>query len=105
MSLFELFCVIPAFLILVTALARLNDIKKTQTQKRWWIRRVGLLLVFVGMVLFIGGFFFTYATGWRQIMALCSLWGVLLTWMTTPGMPPWHKYIARNDAVDQGTTT
>lgn len=97
MSLYELLCVIPAFLILITALARLNDIKKNQSSKRWWVRRMGLLMVFVGMVLFISGFFFTYSTGWRQVMALCSLWGVLLTWMTTPGMPPWHRYISRND--------
>lgn len=97
MTLYELLCVIPAFLILVTALARLNDIKKSQNSKRWWVRRLGLLMVFVSMTMFIGGFFFVFAPYWKQVVALSGLWGVLLTWATTPGMPPWHKYIARND--------
>lgn len=97
MSLYQLFCVIPAFLILITALARLNDIKKSQNSKRWWVRRMGLLMVFVSMSIFIAAHFFTFAPYWRQVTALLGLWGVLLTWMTTPGMPPWHKYIARND--------
>jgi uncharacterized membrane protein YdjX (TVP38/TMEM64 family) len=97
MSLYQLLCVIPAFLILITALARLNDIKRSQNSKRWWVRRLGLLGVFVSMTMFIAGFFFTFAPYWKQVIALAGLWGVLLTWMTTPGMPPWWKYIARND--------
>lgn len=97
MSLYQLLCVIPAFLILITALARLNDIKRSQNSKRWWVRRLGLLGVFVSMTMFIAGFFFTFAPYWRATIALAGLWGWLLTWMTTPGMPPWWKYIARND--------
>lgn len=100
MTLYQILCAIPAFLILVTALARLNDIRRSQSSKRWWVRRVGLLLVFVSMSVFLGGFFFTFAPYWKQVTALCGLWGVLLTWMTTPGMPPWWKYISRNDAPD-----
>lgn len=99
MSLYQLFCVIPAFLILITALARLNDIKRNQNSKRWWVRRMGLLGVFVSMTMFIAGFFFTFAPYWRAVIALSGLWGFLLTWMTTPGMPPWWKYIARNDPL------
>lgn len=100
MNLYQLLCVIPAFLILVTALARLNDIKRSQNSKRWWVRRIGLLGVFVSMTMLIAGFFFTFAPYWRPVTALSGLWGVLLTWMTTPGMPPWWKYIARNDSPE-----
>lgn len=97
MNLYDVACILAAFLILVTALARLNDIKRSQNAKRWWVRRVGLLMVFVAMAMFIAGFFTTYAAYWSQIRQLFTLWGVLLTWMTTPGMPPWHKYISRHD--------
>lgn len=97
MTLYQLLCVIPAFLILVTALARLNDIKIVQRSKRWIVRRCGLLMVFVSMTIFVAAHFFTFAPYWWQIMTFTGLWGVCLTWMTTPGMPPWWKYIARND--------
>lgn len=102
MTLYQFFCVVPALLLLITALARLNDIGKAQRSKRWWARRLGLLMVFVGMTIFIAAHFFTFAPYWRQVMALLSLWGFTLTWMTTPGMPPWWKYISRNDAPDTG---
>ena len=100
MTLYQLFCVIPAFLILITALARLNDVKKHQLCKRWIVRRLGLLMVFVSMSIFIASYFTTFAPYWWQIMMLNGLWGFCLTWMTTPGMPPWWKYIARNDVEE-----
>ena len=103
MTLYEILCAIPALFILVTALARLNDIRRDQSSKRWWVRRMGLLMVFVAMVLRIGGYFFTFAPYWQQVTVLLFMWGVLLTWMTTPGMPPWWKYISRNDVSPDDT--
>lgn len=97
MNLFDILCVIAALLILVTALARLNDIKRMQNSKRWWTRRFGLLLVSVSMVMMISAYFTTGTPYWNQIMRITGLWGFALTWLTTPGMPPWWKYISRYD--------
>lgn len=100
MNAYDFACVIAAVLILATALARLNDIKKSQKSKRWWVRRVGLGLVSVSMVMFIASYFTVSAPYWANVRQLFGLYGFLLTWMTTPGMPPWWKYVSRNDAPD-----
>ena len=97
MNLFDLLCIIPALLILVTAVARVNDIKRTQNGKRWWARRIGLGLVAVSMVIMISAYFTVAAPYWNPIMRLTGLWGFCLTWITTPGMPPWWKWISRYD--------
>lgn len=97
MNLFDILCIIPAIILLVTAVARLNDIKRTQSSKRWWVRRLGLLLVSVAMIIFITAYFTVAAPYWKAIMTLAGLWGFALTWITTPGMPPWNKYITRHD--------
>lgn len=100
MNLFDLSLIVAAFLLLVTALARLNDIKRSENSKRWWVRRMGLLMVFTSMVMFIAAYFTKFAPYWDEIRQFLTLWGVLLTWMTTPpskGMPPWHKLITRYD--------
>ncbi len=97
MSVLDMLCVLAAALILVTAVARLNDIKRTQTSKRWWVRRIGLLFVTTAMMMFIASYFTVATKYWWLILKLLTLWGFCLTWMTTPGMPPWWKYVARND--------
>lgn len=94
MNLFDIVCCITAVFILVTAVASLNDIKRTQTSKRWWTRRLGLLLVSVSMILIIASYFTVAAPYWNAIMQLTGLLGFALTWLTTPGMPPWWKYIS-----------
>lgn len=102
MNLFDVLCIIAAFLILITALARLNDIKRTQSGKRWWSRRLGLLFVTVSMVMFIASYFTVEAPYWSQIRQLLGLWGFAITWITTPGMPPWWKWISRYDEKTSG---
>lgn len=97
MNLFAIVCIIPALILLATAVARVNDIKKEQNSKRWWVRRLGLLLVSVSMIIFIASHFLVASPYWKAIMTLTGLWGFALTWITTPGMPPWHKYISRHD--------
>ena len=81
----------PALLILVTtALSRVNDIRPERTEWIWQIRRVGLSFVGVAATALIfspfsGGGFPT----WRGLMLT---WGMAMTWLATPGMPPWSKY-------------
>lgn len=98
--LFGVLCVIPALIILVTVVARLNDIKRSQSNLRWWVRRLGLGLVGISMVMLIASYFAVGTPYWSQIMRLCGLWGFALSWVTTPGMPPWWRYISRNDPKD-----
>lgn len=100
MNVYDIACVIAAALILATALARLNDIKKSQKSKRWWVRRIGLAMVSVSMTMFIASYFTVASPYWDTTHRLMGLYGFLFTWMTTPGMPPWWKYISRNDAPD-----
>lgn len=100
MNLFDLFYIVPALIILATALPRLNDIKREQSSKRWWVRRFGLLMVGVSMVMLIASYFTVGTPYWNQIMRLTGLWGFALTWLTTPSMPPWWRYISRYDPRD-----
>lgn len=83
---------IPADLVIaLTALARLNDMESNGF--RWQIRRIGFLLAGVAAV----GYIFLQLEGkpqfppWKSVMLQ---WGVALAWLTTPGMPPWHRYIS-----------
>lgn len=86
----------PWLIVMITALARLNDIQKSQNSKRWHVRRVGLILTFVVAVIVLAKPFTpeTYLIpegGWlRALVGLA--WSMQL--MTTPGMPPWHLWIA-----------
>lgn len=98
---FGIFCIVPALAILATAAARLNDIRRSQKSKRWWVRRLGLMLISVSMMMLISSYFTTGTPYWSQIMRLCGLWGFALTWITTPGMPPWWNWISRNDPKDR----
>jgi len=96
-NLFDVMCVIPAIILFTTAIARLNDVKRQQSSKRWWVRRFGLLLVSVSMVMLVASYFTVGTPYWNQIMRLTGIWGFALTWLTTPGMPPWWKYISKYD--------
>ena len=101
LNLYDLAIVIAAVLIMVTALARLNDIKRDQNSKRWWFRRLGLLMVFTSMVLIVASYWTLNSPYWLQVQKLMMIWGILITWITTPpnpnGHPPWHKLITRYD--------
>lgn len=102
MNLFDIMCVIAALLILVTAVARINDIKRDKSEVRWWVRRIGLLLVSVSMVLLIASYFTVASPYWNPTMKITGLWGFCLTWLTTPNMPPWWKWISRYDSSVEG---
>lgn len=98
MTLFKLTLALAALIILVTAIARLNDLGRDKKGGRWWVRRIGLLFVAVASVAEIASNFTTAAPYWWDIARFMLLWGIALTWMTTPGMPPWSKYVFRGDA-------
>ena len=97
MSLFDLLLIIPAFIVLVTAVDRLNDIQKELNSKRWWARRIGLGMTSIAMVMAITSYFSIPGPYWAYTTRFLGLWGWALTWLTTPGMPPWWKYISRYD--------
>ena len=86
------------FLIGLTALARLNDIPHSYTHMRWQIRRGGLMMVGVSC-LWLGVAPIMQAwsgahvdfPSWYEVMLRC---GMFFVWMTTPMMPPWHRYIS-----------
>lgn len=101
MNMFDILIIVAALLISVTAVARLNDIKRSQNSKRWWVRRVGLLLVTVSMVMVVASYFTLATPYWVQVQRFTGLWGFALTWLTTPGMPPWWKYISRCDVEQE----
>ena len=85
---------LPALAVIATtALARVNDIKKESHEWQWQLRRVGLTLV--GTAAVVGVYSpitdpATYPT-WKTLVLY---YGLALTWLTTPNMPPWWKYIS-----------
>jgi hypothetical protein len=84
--------IVPAALVCaLTALARTNDIGVECLGTRWHVRRVGLILAGAGAVMLLATPFtsMTFPT-WRAVI---FVWGIALTWITTPNMPPWHDYI------------
>ena len=83
---------LPAAIIGITSLARVNDLSEDHHSKRWQLRRLGLILAGVASVIYIlGGL--TVASRpieWREILLL---YGVAFTWITTPDQPPWWQYV------------
>lgn len=82
-------------LIAVTALARVNDIPVGNISPRWQVRRLGLILVAAACVGMVFAPWVSETTEcalpeWRDVMLHM---GVTFTWMTTPMMPPWNRYI------------
>lgn len=83
--------ILPLLIVIITCIARVNDIGRTSKELRWHFRRLGFV--------FVGG-----ASGW---MLLSPMWdfayvgesgltfliGQSMVWVTTPNMPPWWRYI------------
>lgn len=90
-------------IIWLTALARLNDI--SACSPRWHFRRLGLVLCGASAVALLAVPLFTELDfpSWAEVYLR---WGVALTWITAPNMPPWHRYVfkgvydRRKDARD-----
>lgn len=96
-GLYEISIIVAAAIIMLISVARLNDIDREKNEKRWWFRRLGLLMVFVSMVMTIAAYFTITAPYWDMIRKILFIWGIAISWITTPNQPPFWKYIARND--------
>lgn len=84
---------LPALaIILITVLARLDDINLSQKSRNWQLRRLGLIMVGLGTFQLVLAPFGEHPKfpSWIGVMLA---WGVALTWFTTPKMPPWWKYV------------
>lgn len=92
-------CAGSAFLCGLTALARINSIKHSDVSPRWHVRRLGLILAMSMCVSYIIGPLLAHMLGksawpsWREATFFLSVW---LIWLTTPNMPPWHRFISGN---------
>lgn len=81
----------PAYIVLaLTALSHINDIKPEQEALRWDFRRNGLALTGAVSIMYLVSPLFDQYPSWR---ATLIAWGVALVWLTTPGMPPWWKWM------------
>lgn len=90
-------------IIMVTALVRANLIGSERTEKRWHLRRFGLVLVglaSVWLILAPFGAVMDFPT-WKETMLR---WGFAISWLTTPGMPPWWRLVTgKFNEVDPAT--
>lgn len=92
---------VPAWAIVgVTASARLLDI--TEIGKRWFVRRLGMILVASGVLALIAAPMLGYSNSFPTWRSSCIYWGFALSWLTTPNMPPWWKYISGEYKLKKG---
>lgn len=82
----------PAFVVALTALARVNDIGPDAMAPRHHVRRCGLVLAGTAAVMVLAwpASSQEYPIAWRVVVLL---WGIAGVWLTTPNMPPWDDYI------------
>ena len=93
---------IPAcVVILLTALARANDIGPEHMSWIWQVRRMGLVLAGSGAVMYM---FSPWTEGGEPVpwRAVALAYGVALAWLTTPVLPPWWDYITGRYREDVG---
>ena len=82
----------PCIVILLTVLARANDIGPENMHWAWQVRRMGLVLAGSGAVMYM---FSPWTEGgehapWRAVVLAH---GIALAWLTTPVLPPWWDYM------------
>lgn len=84
--------VFSLLMMCVTCLGRLNDIGTDKVGHRWNMRRLGFVMVGLSTVTLLGMPLLGAmdAPSWSEVFLR---WGVMLVWLTTPGMPPWTKWI------------
>ena len=79
----------------LTALVRANDITMEKSEWHWQLRKLGFAMAGIGAALYVlspllqAGF-----PSWRSVIVV---WGVALTWLTTPNQPPWAQYIFKGE--------
>lgn len=82
----------PCVVILLTAIARVNDIGPEFMGWPWHLRRLGLVVAAAGAVMYG---FSPWTEGGSHVpwRALALAYGVAAAWFTTPVLPPWADYI------------
>lgn len=99
-SIWSYIVALPALaVILITAIARVNDISKTLTSKRWQVRRAGLSVAAGASAALLAAPLAGASMSWGTA---ALIWGFALTWLTTPEMPPWWRWISGRDQVVAG---
>lgn len=84
---------VPALLIImITAIARTQDIKGSDL--RSFVRRIGLILAGAGGFSLLMAPVLGYSNSFPSWRAVTLYWGFAFTWLTTPHMPPWWKYVS-----------
>lgn len=81
--------------IILTALARINDIGPHRVGWVWQVRRMGLALCGAAAAGFVAGPVTEHAL-YPTWMGCAMLWGLALAWITSPNMPPWWTYVTGN---------
>lgn len=78
--------------IILTVLARVKDLKDMKLVSQ--ARRMGLIMTATASVAFMSSPFFLTLGNFPTWKGVLMVWGVAITWFTTPNQPPWWKYIA-----------
>lgn len=92
---------VPALgVVVVTAIARAQDIRGNDL--RSFIRRMGFILAGAGALSLILAPILGYSNSFPSWRAVTLYWGFALTWLTTPGMPPWWKYVSGEWKIKRG---
>lgn len=84
---------LPNLVILLTAIARVNDMSAESRSWRWHIRKLGFIMAGTASVAFMTAPFTMHSAfpTWGAVMLAT---GVAASWLTTPNMIPWWRYIS-----------
>lgn len=95
-----LLCFVPLLILAVTAMVRVNDIGWSPSLAwHWHVRKLGLVMVGAAAAGFLLSPLWIVRTSFAfHLCGAVMLWGFALAWLTTPGMPPWWKYITKGHA-------
>lgn len=86
----SLLAIAALFVVMITAFARVNDLNIGLQGGRWHTRRAGLIFVGAGAAAALLKLL-EVPPSWNEAMLYI---GFALTWLTTPNMPPWWRWIA-----------
>lgn len=82
----------PLAIIILTALARAYDIRDLSA--RGFIRKMGMVLVAASAASLLVSPLLGYTSSFPLWRSVLLYWGFALSWLTTPNMPPWWKYVS-----------
>jgi hypothetical protein len=86
-----LLAVPPLGVLLITVIARVNDLPIHQQSAFWDVRRMALVLLGIFTVAMLGAPLSGQYPSWRMVF---GIWGMAGVMVTSPHLPPWWKYVA-----------